>query len=106
MERLEPQPLCHRLRPMGFDVADAIDAIVKADGQGPPIGITREQVAGELARIATTYPETHEVAPLSLRLALENFFSNELKTSSVFQSGYEVYVERTNNRVVPTTDYF
>jgi hypothetical protein len=90
---------------MGFDAADAIEAIVKADGQGPPIGITREQVADELGRLAITDPERHRVVPLSASSVFEPFFSDVLRTSRLFQSGYEAYAERTNHQVVPTTDF-
>ena len=106
MGPIVPRPFCRRWgHPMGFDAADAIEAIVKADGQGPPIGITREQVADELGRLAITDPERHRVVPLSASSVFEPFFSDVLRTSRLFQSGYEAYAERTNHQVVPTTDF-
>jgi len=96
----------HREVPMGEDVADAIENIIARDRFSLPMAIMKETVAFELMKLANTDDDGNviKMSAHSKRYAQIDL-RNTLQTSSVFQTGYEKYEQRSGNSVVPVTDF-
>jgi hypothetical protein len=101
----EHRSLRFREQVMSFDVADAIERIMRE--MELPQALRREDVVRVLIDMAHLNEDdtVGEITPMARR-AFSDQFTNRLTNTGVFQAGYKRYEKRTTNPVVPVTDFF
>jgi hypothetical protein len=102
-------PLKYREQIIAPDVADALELLVSSDPAGPdlPKAYRRINVVDKLIQIAHTEDDgtIAEITPIARR-SLGDVFFNRLSNTGVFQAGYKRYEKRSENPVVPVTEFF
>jgi hypothetical protein len=100
------RPLCERENPLSSDVADAIEELVR-EGGDLPVAMNREHIADKLLDMASIDDAGARFhVPRIFQDAARRQLIDKLYNSALLQAGYRHYEKRSENPVVPITEFF